>query len=124
MTTILDPTDERVPIRRTLTPRPEAITSTVALRDGQMNDHGFRGTAREPVGGDRGRGLPDSDPRFDTTYEASYPHRECAGGTPDGRGGGDRELSARRAWRKFAWCYPGSADALCTLPRRFRHIQN
>jgi hypothetical protein len=32
-TTILDPTDERVPIRRTLTPRPEAITGTVALLD-------------------------------------------------------------------------------------------
>mgnify|MGYP001328662100 CR=1 FL=1 len=33
MTTILDPTDERTPIRRTLTPRPEAITGTVALLD-------------------------------------------------------------------------------------------
>ena len=32
-TTILDPTDERVPIRRTLTQRPEAITGTVALLD-------------------------------------------------------------------------------------------
>ena len=33
MTTILDPTDERVPVRRALTPRPEAITGTVALLD-------------------------------------------------------------------------------------------
>lgn len=33
MVTILDPTDERVPIRRTLTERPEAITGTVALLD-------------------------------------------------------------------------------------------
>jgi len=33
MTTILDPTDERVPIRRSLTRRPEAITGTVALLD-------------------------------------------------------------------------------------------
>jgi hypothetical protein len=33
MTTILDPTDERVPIRRSLTKRPEAITGTVALLD-------------------------------------------------------------------------------------------
>jgi hypothetical protein len=33
MTTILDPTDERTPIRRTLTPRPEAISGTVALLD-------------------------------------------------------------------------------------------
>jgi hypothetical protein len=33
MTTILDPTDERVPIRRALTARPEAITGTVALLD-------------------------------------------------------------------------------------------
>jgi hypothetical protein len=33
MTTILDPTDERVPIRRELTARPEAITGTVALLD-------------------------------------------------------------------------------------------
>jgi hypothetical protein len=32
-TTILDPTDERVPIRRTLAPRPEAISGTVALLD-------------------------------------------------------------------------------------------
>lgn len=33
MTTILDPTDERTPLRRTLTPRPEAISGTVALLD-------------------------------------------------------------------------------------------
>ena len=33
MTTILDPTDERVPVRRSLTVRPEAITGTVALLD-------------------------------------------------------------------------------------------
>jgi hypothetical protein len=33
MTVILDPTDERVPVRRTLTPRREAITGTVALLD-------------------------------------------------------------------------------------------
>ncbi|GAB4330195.1 MAG: hypothetical protein Kow0010_15080 [Dehalococcoidia bacterium] len=33
MTTILDPTDERVPVRRTLTERPEAITGTVGLLD-------------------------------------------------------------------------------------------
>jgi len=33
MVTILDPTDERVPIRRTLTPRPEAIAGTVGLLD-------------------------------------------------------------------------------------------
>lgn len=32
-TTILDPTDERVPIRRSLAQRPEAITGTVALLD-------------------------------------------------------------------------------------------
>jgi hypothetical protein len=31
--TIIDPTDERVPIRRALTPRPEAVTGTVALLD-------------------------------------------------------------------------------------------
>lgn len=31
MTTILDPTDERVPVRRSLTPRPEAITGVVGL---------------------------------------------------------------------------------------------
>ena len=30
---IIDPTDERVPIKRSLTPRPEAITGTVALLD-------------------------------------------------------------------------------------------
>lgn len=30
---IIDPTDERTPIRRVLTPRPEAITGTVALLD-------------------------------------------------------------------------------------------
>ena len=33
MATILDPTDERVAVRRMLTPRPEAITGTVALLD-------------------------------------------------------------------------------------------
>ena len=33
MTTILDPTDERVPIERSTTPRPEQITGTVALLD-------------------------------------------------------------------------------------------
>jgi hypothetical protein len=33
MVTILDPTDERVPIRRSLTARPEAITGTVGLLD-------------------------------------------------------------------------------------------
>lgn len=33
MTTILDPTDERVPVRRSLTKRPEAISGTVALLD-------------------------------------------------------------------------------------------
>ncbi len=33
MTTILDPTDERVPVRRSLTARPEAITGTVGLLD-------------------------------------------------------------------------------------------
>ena len=33
MTLILDPTDERVPIRRTLAKRPEKITGTVALLD-------------------------------------------------------------------------------------------
>ncbi len=33
MTTILDPTDERVPVRRSLAPRPEAITGTVGLLD-------------------------------------------------------------------------------------------
>ena len=33
MTTILDPTDERVPVRRSLTRRPEAISGTLALLD-------------------------------------------------------------------------------------------
>jgi hypothetical protein len=33
MTTILDPTDERVPVARQITPRPEHITGTVALLD-------------------------------------------------------------------------------------------
>ncbi len=33
MTTILDPTDERVPVQRTLTARPEAITGVVGLLD-------------------------------------------------------------------------------------------
>jgi hypothetical protein len=33
MPTILDPTDERVPVQRSLTPRPEEITGTVALLD-------------------------------------------------------------------------------------------
>ena len=33
MTTILDPTDERVPVRRSLTKRPEALSGTVALLD-------------------------------------------------------------------------------------------
>ncbi len=33
MTTILDPTDERVPIRRSLARRPEAISGTLALLD-------------------------------------------------------------------------------------------
>jgi hypothetical protein len=33
MTTILDPTDERVPIRRQLTRRPEAVNGTLALLD-------------------------------------------------------------------------------------------
>jgi hypothetical protein len=33
MVLILDPTDERVPIARQLTPRPEHITGTVALLD-------------------------------------------------------------------------------------------
>ena len=31
MVTILDPTDERVPVRRALTPRPEAISGVVGL---------------------------------------------------------------------------------------------
>lgn len=30
---IIDPTDERTPIRRMLTPRPESLTGTVALLD-------------------------------------------------------------------------------------------
>ena len=33
MPTILDPTDERVPVRRELSSRPEAISGTVALLD-------------------------------------------------------------------------------------------
>ena len=33
MPTILDPTDERVPVQRALTPRPEAITGAIALLD-------------------------------------------------------------------------------------------
>ena len=33
MVTILDPTDERVPVRRALTARPESISGTVALLD-------------------------------------------------------------------------------------------
>ena len=33
MTTILDPTDERVPVRRSITPRPERIEGNVALLD-------------------------------------------------------------------------------------------
>lgn len=33
MATILDPTDERVPIRRELAKRPEAVSGTVALLD-------------------------------------------------------------------------------------------
>ena len=33
MPTILDPTDERVPVRRSLTPRPEALTGTIGLLD-------------------------------------------------------------------------------------------
>jgi len=33
MTTILDPTDERVPVARTITPRPQSITGNVALLD-------------------------------------------------------------------------------------------
>jgi len=33
MTTILDPTDERVPVRRTLAPRPQTITGVVGLLD-------------------------------------------------------------------------------------------
>ena len=33
MVTILDPTDERVPVQRSLTPRPESISGTVGLLD-------------------------------------------------------------------------------------------
>ncbi len=33
MVQILDPTDERVPVKRQLTPRPEALHGTVALLD-------------------------------------------------------------------------------------------
>ena len=33
MTTILDPTDERVPVTRRLTPRPERLSGTVVLLD-------------------------------------------------------------------------------------------
>ena len=33
MTTILDPTDERIPIARSITPRPETVTGNVALLD-------------------------------------------------------------------------------------------
>ncbi len=33
MTTILDPTNERVPVARTITPRPAAITGNVAFLD-------------------------------------------------------------------------------------------
>ena len=33
MTTILDPTDERVPVRRNLADRPEQLSSTVAFLD-------------------------------------------------------------------------------------------
>ena len=33
MTTILDPTDERVPVARTITPRPSAIAGNVAFLD-------------------------------------------------------------------------------------------
>ncbi len=33
MAVILDPTDERVPVRRSLAARPEAVTGTVALLD-------------------------------------------------------------------------------------------
>ena len=33
MTTILDPTDERVPVRRSLAPRPEELSGTVAFLD-------------------------------------------------------------------------------------------
>ena len=33
MVQILDPTDERIPIKRSLTPRPESLHGTVALLD-------------------------------------------------------------------------------------------
>jgi len=33
MTTILDPTDERIPVERAITPRPKSITGAVALLD-------------------------------------------------------------------------------------------
>ena len=33
MTTILDPTDERVPVQREISPRPESIKGAVALLD-------------------------------------------------------------------------------------------
>lgn len=33
MTTILDPTDERVPVARAITPRPSSITGNVAFLD-------------------------------------------------------------------------------------------
>ncbi len=33
MTTIMDPTDERVPVARTITPRPQTITGNVAFLD-------------------------------------------------------------------------------------------
>lgn len=33
MTTILDPTDERVPVERNVTPRPAELSGTVALLD-------------------------------------------------------------------------------------------
>ena len=33
MTTILDPTDERVPVARQITPRPDVLQGTVALLD-------------------------------------------------------------------------------------------
>lgn len=33
MTTILDPTDERVPVERRITPRPGALSGTVGLLD-------------------------------------------------------------------------------------------
>ena len=33
MTTILDPTDEAVPVERTITPRPDSLSGTVAFLD-------------------------------------------------------------------------------------------